>query len=121
MTGELRCEMCGKPALHETADAILCVGCADVWTVNHCECCGVRMMSSFPDRPDGSPDGLCSFCRMRARLKEVPESDRERILNTTLKRGKLSGILEARQLLGWPLREAVLAVEVLYSSGDGQA
>jgi hypothetical protein len=55
---------------------------------------------------------------MRARLEEVPEADRERILATALERGRVSGIREAMQVLGWPLRESVLAVELLYPSGE---
>jgi hypothetical protein len=121
MMGELRCEMCGKLGLQVAAHAILCAGCSDVWVVYHCERCGVRMMSQSSESPAGPLDGLCCFCRMRARLNEVPEADRKRILATALERGRLNGIRELRQLLGWPLREAVLAIEVLYPSGEGHA
>jgi len=119
MMGDLCCEMCGKPGVQVAGDAILCTGCSEVWAVYHCDRCGIRMMSRSSERPAGGPDGLCCFCRMRARLEEVPEADRERILATALERGRVSGIREARQVLGWPLREAVLAVELLYPSGEG--
>ncbi len=55
---------------------------------------------------------ICSFCAMRERLAGLPQADREAI-HLAANRGTLAGIKEIRRRLGWSIREAVDAVELL--------
>ncbi len=56
--------------------------------------------------------GICSFCHMRERLTGIPDADREAI-RLAASRGTLVGIKEVRRRLGWSIREAIDAVELL--------
>jgi hypothetical protein len=106
-----RCEICGQPAAPSPLGTLLCTTCRARYREFRCSVCRVRVLTDI-SRGLGMDDGICSTCQLRARLARISEGDREAI-RMAASRGTLVGIKELRTRLGWSIREAVDAVELL--------
>jgi hypothetical protein len=115
---EPSCEMCGKPAVPTPLGTMLCSGCARRYGESLCRCCGQRVLHlrESPEQPSRLASHTCETCQIRVRVAGIPEPDREAI-RAAAGRGTLIGVKEVRERLGWSIREAVSAVELLRNSG----
>jgi hypothetical protein len=111
---QLRCEICGKAADLTALGSRLCPSCAARYREFRCSSCGQRVMYlvEFATLVLGVAENSCGTCSLRNRLSELAKNDREAILSAAAN-GKFFGIKEIQARLGWSLREAVEAIQIL--------
>ena len=111
---QLRCEICGEPALATALGGRLC----DLHRPNERQCtrCGVRLWGGAGP-PEFDP---CSTCRFRQRIpammRNLTEAEREAVHQHIQAGRRINAIKTLRETLKLPLKEAIELCYLLYPS-----
>lgn len=106
--------MCGKPPDESPTGTVLCAGCRARYREYRCVVCdqpGIYLAEVEADRPHLAA-GVCGLCFIRRWVAELSESDKAAIREATAG-GTLPAVRLMREMLGWGINDAVVAVRVL--------
>lgn len=104
-----RCGICGKPASGDPTQPPRCAECLERYEDYVCSRCGGCVLIL---RTVAHTD-ICDSCLLSRRLAALPDSDRQEIRRVSVEHGEISGMEEARHILGYSLDDAAAAVREL--------